>query len=426
MGKVKGLPVPISKEKMEVMMDQANKCICKIIINNEINGTGFFCKIPFPDSTHLLPVLMTHSHLLNADKIVKGQTIQFTMEEGKLPFKILLDINRITYISHKYNITIIEIKENDSLDINSFLKIDEQILSSDLNEKMEIYLLYYLLLNGKFEFSTGEIKTIKNDGSIFEHFCASKQGALGGPLINLNNFRVIGMHIGADKKESNLGLLLKFPILEFYNDNKNNNINKSKINNSFQNNNDNYINELNNKNTYLINEINKLEENLKKEKNENKILKEKIKNLEYQINEKNENINKSKIKIKELEETIKNKSKDNSNLQKIIKLMEELDLLKSKLPFELLEKEKLMVLTFISEDENFHYSTICKNTENFARFENLIYNEYPEYSNSENIFIVHNKVINKHKSLDNNGIKNNDIITIKKKNKEEKNKINLY
>jgi len=105
--------------------------------------------------------------------------------------------------------------------------------------------------------------------------------------------------------------------------------------------------------------------------------------------------------------------------------MEELSQLKSKLPFELAEKEKLMVITFISEDENFHFSTICKNTEKFSRIENMIYNEYPCYDYDDNIFVAHNKIINKHNSLEINGIKNNDIIIVKQKNEDEQNKINL-
>jgi len=95
--------------------------LSQVKTNNEKYGTAFFCKIPFPDLTHLLPVLMTHNCLLNEDNIAKGKIIEFIMEEGKL-FKISLDINRITYTSQKYNITFIEIKENDNLDINSFLK----------------------------------------------------------------------------------------------------------------------------------------------------------------------------------------------------------------------------------------------------------------------------------------------------------------
>lgn len=34
------------------------KCACKIVDGKNL-GTGFFCKIPFPDESNLLPVLMT-------------------------------------------------------------------------------------------------------------------------------------------------------------------------------------------------------------------------------------------------------------------------------------------------------------------------------------------------------------------------------
>jgi len=119
---LKGQLPPLPYKKMS---NQIEKCLSQIIINNGKYGTAFFCKIPFPDSTHLLPVLMTDKNLLNDDNIAKGKIIEFTMEKGKL-FKISLDINRITYFSQKYNIIIIEIKENDNLDINSFLEIDEQ------------------------------------------------------------------------------------------------------------------------------------------------------------------------------------------------------------------------------------------------------------------------------------------------------------
>jgi len=408
------------------LYNELGKNCVRIGVGNKLYGTAFFCKIPFPDSTQLLPVLIADKNLLNEDNITKGKNIEFTIEEGKLFFKISLNINRITYTSQKYNITIIEIKENDNLDTNSFLKIDEQIFSSDfLDNEIDIYLAQYAELKERLIFSKGCIKKINDDNSTFSHSCNSNKDSIGGPLINLNNNKVIGMHKGYENNLNlNYGILLKLPILEFNNEMNKNCKNNSQIINSFQNNNNNYINELNIENTFLINKINKLEEELEKEKNENKILKGKINNLEYLINENNEKINNSKLKIKELEEIIKNKSKNDPNLQKIIKLMEELSQLKSKLPFELLENEKLMVIAFISEDENFHFSTICKNTEKFSRIENMIYNEYPCYDNDNNIFIADNKIINKHNSLENNGIKNNDIIIVKEKNKEEYNKIN--
>ena len=45
----------------------------QIKINNKLYGTAFFCKIPFPDSTHLLPVLIADKNLLNEDNITKGK-----------------------------------------------------------------------------------------------------------------------------------------------------------------------------------------------------------------------------------------------------------------------------------------------------------------------------------------------------------------
>jgi len=76
---------------MNVMFQLCNElgknCV-QIKINNKF-GTAFFCKIPFPDSTHLLPVLIADNNLLNEHNITKRKNIEFTMEEGKLFLKYL-------------------------------------------------------------------------------------------------------------------------------------------------------------------------------------------------------------------------------------------------------------------------------------------------------------------------------------------------
>ena len=41
--------------------------ICKIIRKDYIEGTGFFCKIPFPDKDHMLEELITINHLIKED-----------------------------------------------------------------------------------------------------------------------------------------------------------------------------------------------------------------------------------------------------------------------------------------------------------------------------------------------------------------------
>ena len=179
------------------------------------------------------------------------------------------------------------------------------------------------------------------------------------------------------------------------------------------------IKELENK----ISELNLLNENLKKQvkelqKENNKILHEKI------LEKKGEEIIELKNKNKELEQKInnlKNLSPENYEKNNILELIEEIRQkdkeikeLKSNLPFELSKGEKLMSVIFISSDQKIHHSIICKNTDKFNRLENVLYNveEYKEFLNSDNYFLVRGRKINKYLSLDENGIKNSDIIML--------------
>ena len=114
------------------------------------------------------------------------------------------------------------------------------------------------------------------------------------------------------------------------------------------------------------------------------------------------------------------KDKDNSNKDIIIKeLNKEIDKLKEKLsryPFELSKGEKLLSVIFTSSDQNMYYSIICKNTQKFTELEEKLYNDYPEYSKSNNYFIINGNRVNKTKSLDENKIGNNDIIILTQNN----------
>ena len=138
------------------------------------------------------------------------------------------------------------------------------------------------------------------------------------------------------------------------------------------------------------------------EKNNNQQLYQRIKELEKIINIKDEqnlnnnlNINLNKDKINELLEEIRIKDKIISNY-----------------PAQLSEREKLISVIFVSSDQKLHYSVICKNTDKFSKIENMLYDEYPEYIESENHFIVNGNKVNKFKSLEFNKINNNDIIVL--------------
>ena len=113
-----------------------------------------------------------------------------------------------------------------------------------------------------------------------------------------------------------------------------------------------------------------------------------------------------------------NKDKDNSNKDIIIKELE-IDKLKEKLsryPLELSNGEKLISVIFTSSDQNMFYSIICKNTQKFIELEKKLYNDYPEYSKSDNYFMINGNRVDKTKSIDKNKIRNNDIIILTQNN----------
>ena len=93
----------------------------------------------------------------------------------------------------------------------------------------------------------------------------------------------------------------------------------------------------------------------------------------------------------------------------------EINEMKNKLlrfPFILNEGEKLISVNFQSLNESLSYIVICKNTDIFNTIEKKLYEEFPEYLESENYFEIKGKKINKYKSLEENKIHNNDIIII--------------
>ena len=63
-------PNVISYECSKIIIEQMERNICKINIGMN-QGTGFFCKIPFPNENNMLPVLITNNHIINSDILYK-------------------------------------------------------------------------------------------------------------------------------------------------------------------------------------------------------------------------------------------------------------------------------------------------------------------------------------------------------------------
>ena len=138
------------------------------------------------------------------------------------------------------DITIIELRKNDKIDMNSFLEIDDNINKDKPNEiynQKSVYLIHYPH-GHNIELSNGVIKSIDEDNYTIYHLCSTEAGSSGCPIINLINFKVIGIHKGSkSEKNYNLGTLIKIPIKEFNkkNRNKKKKLKKIKMKNKFLN-----------------------------------------------------------------------------------------------------------------------------------------------------------------------------------------------
>lgn len=173
--------------------------------------------------------------------------------------------------------------------------------------------------------------------------------------------------------------------------------------------------------------VSDLEFELNNEKLKNKKLCNEIISLKNIINRKDFLINDKTDQIDDLRKSIKNLDISKySNQDKQLELFEKLEIKEERIrnlqyemnqmrlryPFELKEGEKLMTVIFVSTDQNIHHALICKNTHKFNILEDMLYDKYPKYSDSENYFIANGKKINKNKTLEFNNIKDSDIITL--------------
>ena len=144
---IKGSPNPITIEGTKRIFYQMENCICKIYKKNGINGTGFFCKIPFPGQLNLLPVLITNRHILDNKDLEINKIIEITINDDKEKRIIKIDNSRIIFISQKLDVIFIEIKESidkiyNFLNIDDDINNDEYILELTYRQK-SVYILHY-------------------------------------------------------------------------------------------------------------------------------------------------------------------------------------------------------------------------------------------------------------------------------------------
>ena len=240
---IKGAIDSINLEKTEKILEQMKKYICKVF-GNKIS-TGFFNKVHYKNE--LIPVLITNFHIIDDIFMLNKKQIKICINND---YKIInINKNSQIYSSSEYDIIIIKINGNE---INNYLEIDQNIFLNDseslyINES--IYILHYPS-GGQVSVSFGYgIDKINNYD--IRHFCRTEICSSGGPIINLQNNKIIGIHKGFIHKKDqayNIGTFLKIPLIELKKINneiimavkvKKENINENKyeINNEFHNSN---------------------------------------------------------------------------------------------------------------------------------------------------------------------------------------------
>ena len=216
---ITGYPNTITYECTKKIIEQMENNICKIKIG-EVQGTGFFCTIPFPNKNKKLNVMMTNNHVIN-DKLLYDYNSKieiYIKKENKIKE---IDLNdRLKYTNIEYDITIIEIKEKDN--IKNFLELDDYIKNDILENNNNNYYQYidktiYIIQfpEGELSVSYGVLNNIYEDKKYnFTHKCSTKAGSSGSPILNLNN-KIIGIHKEGTKQKVNIGAFLSYPIKEF-------------------------------------------------------------------------------------------------------------------------------------------------------------------------------------------------------------------
>ena len=160
-------------------------------------------------------------------------------------------------------------------------------------------------------------------------------------------------------------------------------------------------------------EIKKLRDELNIEKNNNKALKIENKKLNDIINSlKTQNIdltNKIKILESQLNKLILELQNYKSNNNLKISNSYFNDLILPALP-----GEKIMTLIFNSQGIQYvcNYGLACKNTNLFVRLEEVLNNNFPELKKHDTYFMVNTRRIKRFLTLEENKIKNNDMINI--------------
>ncbi len=152
-------------EKSVISIDEVKRIetkfntICKILKENDENGTGFFCKINIKGKE--MKTLFTNNHVLNENNINKNSIIKIMYDKKENEIKITE--NRFTYTNEELDYTCIQIFDNEPY--NNYLIIDNNINNKNAYEEYKydnFVIIQFIGNKDSPSFDIGEIKKIND------------------------------------------------------------------------------------------------------------------------------------------------------------------------------------------------------------------------------------------------------------------------
>ena len=116
-----------------------------------------------------------------------------------------------------------------------------------------------------------------------------------------------------------------------------------------------------------------------------------------------------------------NLERNNKTLLYAIEEIKKNDSIKKRLPFNFEQNDKIMSIIF--QSCNFNESIICKNTQIFNEIENMLYKKQPEAKRENNIFLANGSIVYKYNTIEENKIKDGDVISVNIKDLNDLNNI---
>jgi len=129
-------------------------------------------------------------------------------------------------------------------------------------------------------------------------------------------------------------------------------------------------------------------------------------------NKSNLSDNKELINLKNQIINLQNTLKEKDSI--IIKLRNELENINKKIlkKNELVKRDEVIVLNFSSMDQKVNFAIPSIGTDIFAEIEEKLYQEFPEYRETNNFFLLNGKEILRFKTINENKIKSGRIIIL--------------